>query len=86
MYHLKASGMKRNVHYIIPAQTFFALSSTVCECVFIFLFSLILRTGGLVNRTTTTIKSTVRKVAFIMDASGTIVIVKPTITGFARYQ
>ncbi|RXN15477.1 macrophage mannose receptor 1 [Labeo rohita] len=47
---------------------------------------LILRTGGLVNRTTTTIKSTVRKVAFIMDASGTIVIVKPTITGFARYQ
>lgn len=67
------------VHFII-------LYLLYCVNVCLHFFSLILRTGVLENRTTTTTKSTVQKVALIMDASGTMWTVNPLKTGFARYQ
>lgn len=58
----------------------------VCECVFAFVFSLILRTGGTENPTTTTTWSTVQKRPSVTDASGTTWLAKPLKTGSARYQ
>lgn len=77
--------MKIIVYYIILTHTILHYV-LLCVTVFLFLFSLILRTGGLENQTTTTIRSTVQKMALVMDASGMIVIVNHIITGFARYQ